>query len=99
MECTISGQVQCDHVTDSRAFRKFTDKQIRNWITRKFAEAYRRPITYFVEIRRPGAGHSFDCHIKVRAGNQVWVGSNFKTELHQSLIHCLRQMYPLPRPA
>jgi hypothetical protein len=96
MELGIFGKIQCDQISDSRALRKFADKQIRNWITRKFTEVCKKPVTYFVELRRAGSGHTFDCHIRIRLDNQTWVGSEYRGEIHQALIHCLRQMMPVP---
>jgi hypothetical protein len=92
----ISGRIECKDVSDSRALRKFTEKQISNWIRSKFSEAYRKPIFYFVELRRQGSGHIFNCRIQVSLENQTWVGFNYKKEIHQALIHSLHQMIPQP---
>ena len=92
----INGQIHCNQISDSRAFRRFTQKQVAAWVERRLARrmSQTQPIQYVVDLRRPGAGHVVDCHVKILAGTEVWVGSNYEGELHQAVIHCLSHMVP-----
>lgn len=94
MESQILGEIQVNQVSDSRALRKFTQKQIKRWIQKRFPQHSNLFGKYHVELRREGAGHTFICQIEIKLGNQTWVGYNYKGSLHQALIRCLEQMTP-----
>lgn len=99
MESYISGEIQYIQISDSRALRKFAHKQIKKWIQKRFPQQKSLSANYQVELKREGAGHTFNCQIKVKLGNQIWSGYNYKGSLHQALIRCLEQMSPMPAAA
>lgn len=99
METHISGEIQYNQISDSRALRKFAQKQIQRWIQKRFPQQKSIPAKYHVDIRREGGGHTFNCQILVRLGNQTWSGNDYKGTLHQALIRCLEQMILVPAMA
>ena len=95
-EKVISGKIQTRDVPNSRALRRFIERQVTNWIALKFRELSKIRASYLVEFRREGAGHTFDCQVEINLGNQKWVGHHYEGGLHQALIQCLNQMIPSP---
>src|SRR5262245_39268149 len=99
MESNISGLVHYEQIPDSRALRRFADKQIRRWIQKKIAkEDPGVSANYLIDLKREGAGHTFICQVVIKLGNQIWAGYQYKGTLHQALIRCLDQLTQVPTP-
>jgi hypothetical protein len=99
MESQISGLIQYEQISDSRALRRFADQQIKKWIYKRHPKEPGVSAKYLVDLKREGAGHTFICQIVIKLGNQIWAGYQYKGTLHQALIRCLDQLVPVTAPA
>jgi ribosome-associated translation inhibitor RaiA len=94
MELKLPDKISYERVPQSRALRKFTDRQIKRWIQNKLND-YSIITHYEVQYRREGSGHEVNCHVKIHHGRKIWEAQKYAPDLHQALIHCLNRLEPV----
>ena len=98
MEKPISGRIEFEGVTYSRAVQRFVEKRIHRWLTaQETSQPNDFPLDpadpqYFVTFRKQGPGHTINCNLEVRMGAETWVSFRYGSGPHQALAQCLDHM-------
>lgn len=105
MEKPVSGTIEFEGVTYSRAIQRFVEKRIHKWLSiqpeagdagkagedRDPAQAAGNP-KYLVTFRRQGPGHTINCNLEIRMGEETWVSFRYGSGPHQALVQCLEHL-------
>ena len=92
MERTITGQIDFDGVTYSRALQRFVEKRICRWISDSgLAQASAGP-EFVVVFSRQGPGHTVYCQLEVRANGESWSGARYGSSPQEALAGTLAHL-------
>ncbi len=105
MEKPVSGTIEFEGVTYSRAIQRFVEKRIHKWLSTQLAagdarkagdgfdsaQASEKP-KYLVTFRRQGPGHTINCNLEIRMGEETWVSFRYGSGPHQALAQCLEHL-------